>query len=145
MKKCLSCGAFVEDGGLCPKCGSTWIGKVADRRPSSRSRRPGASWAPVLSAIWPGLGQVYEENKMGPIIMLVYGAVIAWLFAALSQFAASVTAGMLYPDKTFIAPALIALVIWLGSVYGAYHPKTYDDLHRIPILEAEEPATTKDD
>lgn len=84
------------------------------------------NWAPVLSAIWPGLGHVYAGSRFGPIVMLLYAGLAAWFFLAVRRFGASV--------ESWLTPLILMAFVWLLCVYSTF-----------PGEEAEEPEPVSDE
>ena len=121
MNRCSSCGApaYSVRSKWCSKCGGPLYGESSVSAASSQpqvviirqSKNPGI--AAVLSAVWCGLGQIYD-GKVGTGILFMVAYPICAIVSVLSLIAAlgGSLLGVLF---TFSAPA-----IWTWSVVSAY-------------------------
>lgn len=95
-KFCSNCGAEIDPKAeICPKCGVRQAGvRVAEQK------NPGI--AAVLSALWVGLGQIYNgEIGKGILLMVVY-AISAFLIVLIIGF-------------------VTTPILWVYGVYDAYN------------------------
>ncbi|MBC7118874.1 MAG: zinc-ribbon domain-containing protein [Methanobacteriaceae archaeon] len=92
-KYCSNCGAEIDEKAeICPKCGVRQPGYTEQKNPGL---------AAVLSALWVGLGQIYNgEIGKGILLMIVY-AISAVLILA---FIGMVTTP----------------ILWIYGIYDAY-------------------------
>jgi TM2 domain-containing membrane protein YozV len=121
MRRCSSCGAraYSARSKWCSKCGRPLYGESAISAASSQpqvviirqSKNPGI--AAVLSAVWCGLGQIYD-GKIGSGILFMVAYPICAILSVLA-FIAALGGSLLGVLLTFSAPAL-----WTWSVVSAY-------------------------
>ena len=78
---------------MCPKCGVRQIGYIGQKNPGV---------AAVLSALWVGLGQIYNgEIGKGLVLIVVY--IISWVLI-------------------FVFIGLVTTpIIWIYGIYDAYN------------------------
>lgn len=95
-KFCSNCGAEIDEKAeICPKCGVRQAGTY-----NSQEKNPGI--AAVLSALWVGLGQIYNgEIGKGILLMIVY----------------FVSALLIFVIIGFITTP----ILWIYGVYDAYN------------------------
>jgi len=95
-KYCVKCGQeILQEAVVCPHCGVKQPG-VEDKK---SEKNPGL--AAVLSAVWAGLGQIYNGEIMkGILIMFAYGV---------SAFLTLVVIGFITTP-----------IIWIWSIWDAY-------------------------
>jgi TM2 domain-containing membrane protein YozV len=77
MKYCQSCGGQInEKAVICPKCG------VAVKPIGTGVGNPGT--AAILSALWTGLGQIYNgQLGKGIMLMIIQGVNVALMFVVI--------------------------------------------------------------
>lgn len=92
-KYCSNCGAEIDEKAeICPKCGVRQSGYTA--------KNPGL--AAVLSALWIGLGQIYNgEIAKGILLMIVYVISVFLIFLFIG----------------FVTTP----ILWILGIYDAYN------------------------
>ena len=93
QKYCKNCGSQIDlNAEICPKCGVRQMAAKTEKSPAI---------ALVLSFIFPGIGQIYnDQTKKG--IYLIVGYIVSWLLIVI------------------LIGALLILLIWLYGMYDAY-------------------------
>ena len=106
MKYCHHCGAQIAyEAEICPKCGVR-VSTPPQTSPSA-TKNPGI--AAVLSALFMGIGQIYNGQIAKGILM----GVVAIVCIATSMF---------------IVPLILLAALWIYGVYDAY--KTAGKINR---------------
>jgi TM2 domain-containing membrane protein YozV/RNA polymerase subunit RPABC4/transcription elongation factor Spt4 len=100
-KYCANCGSEIDKKAeICPKCGVRQPGYGAYQQSVVQQKNPGL--AAVLSALWVGIGQIYNgEIAKGLILMLIY------IISALSIF--------------ILIGIITTPIIWIYGIYDAYN------------------------
>ena len=81
--------------------------------PAVRRRRVVAL---ILSAIFPGLGQLYNRQRVKGVIGLVVGLALSWLAGRATP---TDPRAVVQPPAALLAPLCALLAVWLWSIIDA--------------------------
>jgi len=100
-KYCANCGSIIDEKAeICPECGVRQPGSTTYQQPVYQQKNPGV--AAVLSALWVGIGQIYNgEIVKGIILIIVY----------------IVSVLLIYLIIGFITTP----ILWIFGIYDAYN------------------------
>jgi TM2 domain-containing membrane protein YozV/RNA polymerase subunit RPABC4/transcription elongation factor Spt4 len=100
-KYCSNCGSQIdEQAEICPECGVRQSEDTTYQQPMYQQKNPGI--AAVLSALWVGIGQIYNgEIGKGIILMVIYVVSVLLMFVIIG----------------FITTPLL----WIFGIYDAYN------------------------
>jgi TM2 domain-containing membrane protein YozV/RNA polymerase subunit RPABC4/transcription elongation factor Spt4 len=100
-KYCANCGEQIDENAeICPKCGVRQPGATTSQQPVYQQKNPGI--AAVLSALFVGLGQIYNGEILKGIILIIAYAVSYVLILILIGF-------------------ITTPLLWIYGVYDAYN------------------------
>ena len=105
-KYCSHCGAMIDEmAGVCPRCG------VQDMNPKVYRQKKSGGLAAFLSAIIPGLGQIYGGRGMRGAGIFLLNFFLLFIFgSASSESPNSDGAGFLF---------LLVIIAWLWNIFDA--------------------------
>lgn len=95
-KFCSNCGSQIDARAeICPHCGVRVAGPVTD----TQEKNPGV--AAVLSALWIGLGQIYNGEVLKGLLFMVFGVIALLSIIVLIGF-------------------ILAPLFWIYNIFDAY-------------------------
>lgn len=100
-KFCSNCGSQIDENAeICPECGVRQPGSETYQQPVYQQKNPGL--AAVLSALWVGIGQIYNGEIAKGIILI-----IAYIVSVLLMFV--------------IVGFITTPILWVFGIYDAYN------------------------
>lgn len=100
-KYCSNCGKQIDEKAeICPECGVRQMGSAPYQQPAYEQKNPGL--AAVLSALWVGIGQIYN-GQIAKGLLLIVGYIISIILI-------------------FVFIGMITTpIIWIFGIYDAYN------------------------
>lgn len=97
-KYCANCGSEIDKNAeICPECG---VRQPGYQQPVYQQKNPGL--AAVLSALWVGIGQIYNGEILKGIILIVIYVISIFLMFIIIGF-------------------ITTPIIWIFGIYDAYN------------------------